>query len=139
MKKIIYVLALTLLLVACGNDEAKDQTNKAKATPGEITHEPLKINLAVRSEGAVEQFNDITDIKVNEDDITAEKLDVQTAEDGTEYDNVYYVKGKYSWQSKKYDFEWMISFKENDTSKAGTNLKFVSSQPNSKAYEIELK
>lgn len=141
MKKLIYVFTLILLLAACGNDEAKDQTNYAKTTPGEITHQPLKINLAVRAEQTIEQALDITDIKVKESDITAEKLDAQTGVDGTKYDNVYLAKGKFIWKSEKFDFEWMVSFDENNTSERGKHLRFDSTHPNTNpfGYGIELK
>mgnify|MGYP006400824605 CR=1 FL=1 len=125
MKKLIYLIGLTLLLVACGgNEEANsDETKNYKESTGEITNEDLLINLAVRAESTIEEFKSLDGVKVDQKDITAEKLENQTV-DGKEYPNVYRVQGKYAWEGKTYDFEWMISFNENDVTAAGNHLNF---------------
>ncbi len=124
MKKLLYLLGLTFLLVACGDEETNsDETKNYKETTGEITNESLLINLAVRAEDTIEEFKSLDGVKVDQKDITAEKLDNQTV-DGKEYSNVYQVKGKYAWEGKTYDFEWMISFNENDVTAAGNHLNF---------------
>ena len=125
LKKLIYLIGLTLLLVACGgNEEANsDETKNYKESTGEITNESLLINLAVRAESTIEEFKSLDGVKVDQKDITAEKLENQNV-DGKEYPNVYQVKGKYAWEGKTYDFEWRISFNENDVTAAGNHLNF---------------
>lgn len=137
MKKLLYLIGLTLLLVACGgNEEANsDETKKYKESTGEITNKDLLINLAVRSEAFIEGTDKIDGVKVDEGEITATKLnnrkDVNTSD---LYENIYQVEGLFSWDGKKYDFKWTVAFEENDVSKAGKFLVYQSEQ--SKIHEI---
>ncbi|MEK5081134.1 hypothetical protein MKX73_19605 [Solibacillus sp. FSL W7-1436] len=136
MKKLLYLIGLTFLLVACGNEETNsDETKNYKETTGEITNENLLINLAVRSEAFIEATDNIDGVKVDEDEITATKLNNRKDTNTSDlYENIYQVEGVFSWNGEKYDFKWTVAFEDNDVSKAGKFLVYQSEQ--SKIHEI---
>lgn len=126
MKKLLF-LALILLLAACSSNTNADETDTYKTSNGKITNDKLLINLAVRAETIVEKYDEIDNVSIDEEDITAEKLsDSKETETGKIYKNVYSIDGKYTWKEKKYDFEWVVSFKDNDVDSSGSVLQYTS-------------
>lgn len=128
MKKLLLLLITVLFLTACGNSEENvDETDTYKVSVGQITNRSLLINLAVRAETIIEQYDEIDGVKVSQDEIKAEKQsDMKDNESGEIYSNVYYISGKYSWENQKYNFEWAVSFDENDTEGSGKILQYTS-------------
>lgn len=141
MKKLFYVglLSVSLLLTACGGEEKNsDETSTYKVTPGEITNEKLLNNLAVRAETIVEQYDGIDNVTVDSTDITVEKLaDLKNNETEEIYKNVYYIDGTYTWENKKYDFEWSVSFEENDTDVGGKILQYTSDSETGEKVNVD--
>lgn len=106
---------------------ASDETDNYKVTNGKITNNSLLINLAVRAESIIEKYDKIDNVKVKEENIKAVKLsDLKNDEREEVYKNVYSIIGEYSWQDKRYAFEWVISFDENNVDSNGSVLQYSS-------------
>lgn len=104
-----------------------DETEDYKVSPGNITNRSLLISLSVRAETIIEQYDDIDNVYVNQDEIEAYKMtNFENDETGEVYENVYSIDGVYSWNDKKYDFEWVSSFDENDVNVGGSILQYTS-------------
>lgn len=52
--------------------------------------------------------------------------DLRNNETDDIYKNIYYIAGEYSYQGRKYDFVWCVSFEENDTNSGGQVLQYIS-------------
>lgn len=147
MKKIflgMVVLIIAIGLVACSDGSNKsntknaDQTENYKKTPGKITNNYLKIGLAVRSEQIIENYNKINKVRVDEDNITAKKLEnMKGQDDGKVYKNVYSIEGQYSWHDKRYDFSTIVSFKKNNVDDDMYILKY-SSETTGPVVDVDL-
>lgn len=128
MKKIFFIGAIAvLLLTACGNEGNSDETNTYKVSQGKITNEKLLINLAVRAETIIEKYDGVDNVKVEDAEIEAKKHpNLRNDETKEIYKNVYYIDGEYSYQDKKYDFVWSVSFNNNDIDSGGQVLQYIS-------------
>lgn len=128
MKKIFFIGALAvLLLTACGNEGNSDETDTYKVSQGKITNEKLLINLAVHTETIIEKYDGVDSVKVEDAEIEAKKHpDLRNDETKEIYKNVYYIDGEYSYQDKKYDFVWSVSFNNNDIDSGGQVLQYIS-------------
>lgn len=142
---LIALVSLVLFIIAVvttpNNEKASsnvDQTDTYKVTDGKITNNKLLINLAVRAETIIEKYDKINNVKVDEDNITAEKMpDMKDENTGDEYKNVYSITGQYSWKEKRYDFEWIVSFDKNDVEASGKVLKY-SSEMNGSQIDVKM-
>lgn len=128
MKRIFYVVALLVfLLTACGNEVNTDETDTYKVSPGKITNKKLLINLAVRAETIIEEYDRLDGVEVEYAQIRADKHpDLENDETEDIYKNVYYIDGEYSYQGRNYDFVWCVSFYENNTDSEGQVLQYTS-------------
>lgn len=105
----------------------QDETDTYKVSPGEITNSSLLINLAVRSETIIEDYDKLENVKVDVDNIIATKEQDNKSEESDEvFENVYKIDGQFSWKEKRYDFEWVVSFEENNTEASGKILEYTS-------------
>ncbi|MCI1574746.1 MAG: hypothetical protein LKH78_03315 [Weizmannia coagulans] len=123
---ILFIVGVATTPDSVGNTKKADQTDTHKVTPGKITNKHLLIDLAVRSETLIEKYDKIDNVKVDEDNITAQKMVDQKDTTGKIYKNVYKVTGQYSWKDRRYDYELIISYKKNNIDESGSVLKYES-------------
>lgn len=134
---IISFIVFIIAVVTTPTENNRDETDTYKVSSGEITNKKLLIDLAVRAETIIEKYDKIDNVKVDQHDIKAKKMS-DMKDDATRevYKNVYYIDGMYSWQDKKYDFEWCVSFDENNTDSAGKVLQYTSDMLGGKKINV---
>ncbi len=134
---ISFVMLIGGIMITVSNSDGvdaadQDETDTYKVSRGEITNEKQLINLAVRAQSSIEKYDKLDNVTVDHYDIEAEKQsDFKNDETEEIYENVYYVSGLYSWQDKKYDFVWVVSFEENNVDADGVVLQYTSEMGNS--------
>lgn len=134
---IISFIVFIIAVVTTPTENNRDETDTYKVSSGEITNKKLLIDLAVRAETIIEKYDKIDNVKVDQHDIKAKKMsDMKDDATGEVYKNVYYIDGMYSWQDKKYDFEWCVSFDENNTDSAGKVLQYTSDMLGGKKINV---